>query len=296
MVADVVARRDGSARTQPAGFAAGRSPRGALRRRSAAVPFRRLLRIDWDVIAGIIAALVAMLLSFMGLVSETVGRGIILLLCALLLTRDLRGEAREHRMFDKLDVIKRHVATLTAAKQADVHLIGTKKMRQELLDFSTTVYGEVRWFNACCRMFRRQEVFDATLRPFLDNPNVTAVYLLCRPEERHAWLADLLPKLRRCDHGEKVRPPLWGPIPGNVSFMLGDVDGDGRDEAVLAILDEPFAAANQEPAVPRFLLRVFSHCELMAPLEEIARHAASGFMSDAEAVATRAAPPPSPVP
>ena len=44
---------------------------------------RYLLRIDWDVVAGIIAALVAMLLSFMGLVSETVGRGIILLLSAL---------------------------------------------------------------------------------------------------------------------------------------------------------------------------------------------------------------------
>ena len=57
------------------------------------MPLRHLLRIDWDVIAGIIAALVAMLLSFMGLVSETDGRGIILLLCALLLIRDLRGEA-----------------------------------------------------------------------------------------------------------------------------------------------------------------------------------------------------------
>ena len=48
------------------------------------MPLRRLLRIDWDVVAGIIAAVVAMLLSYMGLVSETVGRGIILLLCALL--------------------------------------------------------------------------------------------------------------------------------------------------------------------------------------------------------------------
>ena len=62
--------------------------------------FRRLLRIDWDVVAGIIAALTAMLLSFMGLVSETVGLGIILLLGALLRTRDLRGEAREPRMFE----------------------------------------------------------------------------------------------------------------------------------------------------------------------------------------------------
>lgn len=235
------------------------------------------LRVDWDVVAGIMAALVAMLLSFMGLVSETVGRGIILLLCALLLIRDLRGEAREIRMFDKLDVIKRHVTNLAAAKQADIHLVGPKRMRQEFADFATTVYGEVRWYNACCRMFRRQEVFNATLRPFLDNPNVTAITLLCRPEERQFWLTDLAPKLRKCDHGEKVRPPMWGPIHTNVSFVLGDVDGDGRDEAVISIIEEPFAASNQGPAVPRFLVRVFSHCDLIAPLEDMSRHAMSDF-------------------
>lgn len=263
------------------------------------MPLRYLLRIDWDVVAGIIAALIAMLLSFMGLVSETVGRGIILLLCALLLIRDLRGEAREIRMFDKLDVIKRHVGTLAAVKQADVHLVGPNKMRQEFADFATTVYGEVRWFNACCRMFRRQEVFDATLRPFLDNPHVTAVHLLCRPEERQSWLADLLPKLQKCPRGDKVQPPLWGAIRTNVSFVLGDVDGDGRDEAVLAILEAPFATANQGPFVPRFLIRVFSNCDLIAPLEEMARHATSEFMSTAEVAATpevrsatAAAPPP----
>ena len=244
------------------------------------MPLRRLLRIDWDVVAGIIAALVAMLLSFMGLVSDTVGRGIILLLCALLLIRDLRGEAREIRMFDKLDVIKRHVAGLTAAKQADIHLVGPKRMRQEFADFATTVYGEVRWFNACCRMFRRQEVFDATLRPFLDNPNATSIILLCRPEERQFWLTDLLPKLRKCEHGDKVRPPLWGPIRTNVSFVLGDVDGDGRDEAMVSIIEEPFATSNQGPAVPRFLVRVFSHCDLIAPLEDMSRHAMSEFVSE----------------
>ncbi len=243
---------------------------------------RYLLRIDWDVVAGIIAAVVAMLLSFMGLVSDTVGRGIILLLCALLLTRDLRGEARENRMFDKLDVIKRHVVNLAAAKQADIHLIGPKRIRHEFADFATTVYGEVRWFNACCRMFRRQEIFDATLRPFLDNPNVTSVTLLCRPEERPFWLADVLPKLRKCDHGDKVRPPSWGPIRTNVSFVLGDVDGDGRDEAMLSILEEPFAASNHGPAVPRFLVRVFSHCDLIASFEELARHAAGEFVSAVE--------------
>ena len=255
------------------------------------MPLRRLLRIEWDVIAGIIAALVAMLLSFMGIVSETVGRGIILLLCALLLIRDLRGESREIRMFDKLDVIKRHVASATAARQTDVQLIGPKKLRHEFAEFATTAHGEVRWFNVCCRMFRRQEIFDATLRQFLDNPDVTAVYLMSRPEERPFWLSDLLPKLQTCEHGKKVQPPLWGGIHGNVSFILADVEGDGRDEALVSVLDEPFSANSHGSQVPRFILRIYSQCDLMAPLEEVARYATSDFPVEPVAASARGPAP-----
>lgn len=241
--------------------------------------FRRLLRIDWDVIAGIIAALVAMLLSFMGLVSQTVGLGIVLLLCALLLTRDIRGESREIRMFDKLDLIKRHVtAVADAVERPDVQLIGPKKMRQGHATFVAALYGDVRWFNVCCRMFRRQEVFDTTLLPILDNPNVSSIRLLCRPDERSAWHSDLLPKLMRCENRGKVLGPYWVAIRGNVSFIVGDVDGDGRDEALLSILDEPFAVSSLGTSVPRYLVRVFSDCELMSHIEEVARHA----MNDAD--------------
>lgn len=251
---------------------------------------RSLLRVDWDVIAGIAAAIIAMLLSFMGLVSEAVARGIILLLCALLLVRDLRRESREHRMFDKLDLLKRNLIGLSSTvRETDVSLVGPKRMRADVLDFTTALYGEVRWFNACCRMFHRQEVFDSTLRPLLDNPNVTSVLLLCRPDERRYWEADLRPKLRSCEHGGKVRGPFWGGIRGNISFLLGDVDGDGRDEALVSILDEPFAAYNDGPTVPRYVLRIYSQSPLMLHIQEMARHAMSDFLTDAEA--DQASPP-----
>ena len=79
---------------------------------------QRLLRIDWDVIAGIIAAILAMLLSFMGVVSENVVRGIVLLLVALLLIRDLRAEARIQRLFDHLDLVRRHLSGMVATSPA----------------------------------------------------------------------------------------------------------------------------------------------------------------------------------
>jgi hypothetical protein len=58
-----------------------------------------------------------------------------------------------------------------------------------------------------------------------------------------------------------------------VSFLIGDVDGDGRNEALVSILDEPFAALSHGTSVPRYLVRVFSDCELMLHIEEVTRYA-----------------------
>lgn len=51
---------------------------------------------------------------------------------------------------------------------------------------------------------------------------------------------------------------------------------------MVSIIEEPFAASNQGPAVPRFLVRVFSHCDLIVPLEDMARHALSDFAASVE--------------
>jgi len=250
------------------------------------VNFQRLLRIDWDVIAGIIAAVMAMMLSFLGLATANVAQGIILLLLALLLVRDLRDESRGHRLFEHVDLVRRHLSSVQGAmKPSDVHLIDPKNLRPAFAQFAGDLYGDVTWFNFCCQMFRRQEIFDATLRPIFDNPHVTSVHLLCNPDERHHWDTDVLPKLQACDGTRKLQGPFWGDIRGSVSFILGDIGGDGRNEALVAILDEPFAAYNTGPTVPRYILRLTSTCELVAHIEEVARHATSDFRSDVEAAA-----------
>ena len=48
---------------------------------------------------------------------------------------------------------------------------------------------------------------------------------------------------------------------------------DGRDEALVSILDEPFAALSHGTSVPRYLVHVFSDCELMLHIEEVTRYA-----------------------
>lgn len=247
------------------------------------MPLQRLLRIEWDVVAGIIAAVIAMLFSFMGVATEPVVRGIILLLLALLLIRDLRGEGRTNRLFDHVDYLRRQVVSLhEAVNGPDLKLIGPKKLRQEFVQFTDAIYGEVTWFNFCGRMFRRQEIFDAVLRPMFENPKITAIRILCSPEEHRSWEADVLPKLQTCAGRKKLHGPFWGPIHGDTSFILGDVGGDGHNEALVAILAEPFSAPNIGPTVPRYALRLFSHCELMGQVEELMRHAITSFRSDVE--------------
>ena len=55
----------------------------------------KLLRIDWDIIAGIVAAVAAIVLHLLHVAESAVLLTIILVLLALLLLRSLRGE---HRM------------------------------------------------------------------------------------------------------------------------------------------------------------------------------------------------------
>ena len=131
-------------------------------------------------------------------------------------------------------------------------------------------------------LFRsRQETFDATLRPLIDNPNVTSVILLCKPEDRPYWHADLVPKLKACANGSKVREPFWCNARGTVSLLIGDIDGDGRNEALVSILDEPFASSGHGTSVPRYIIRVSSGCELMSHIEESARCATNDIETEA---------------
>ena len=61
------------------------------------------------------------------------------------------------------------------AKPPDVLVIGPRDLRQVSADFSRNAKGNMVWFNVCLSMFERQPLFDALLRPAIENPSVTAV-------------------------------------------------------------------------------------------------------------------------
>lgn len=231
-----------------------------------------LLQYDWDVIAGVLAAVIALILHFLHIAEGEVVLAIILALLALLLLRDLRAESRSHRLAEEVERVNgRLLEVQLALVPPDALLIGPQRLRQEFERFALDAQGELTWYNVCCLMFKRQEVFDATLRLAIGNPHVTSIQLICDEREKSLWEAEVLPKVRRCAGANKVRVPLWGKVPETISFILADMEAKGRAEVLLSFWGEPFMARTIERSVPRYVFRVQHHSELVGRLAEMAR-------------------------
>lgn len=234
---------------------------------------KQMLRFDWDVIAGVLAAVIALVLHFLHVAESGVVLAIVLALLALLLLRDLRAEGRSHRLSEEiLRISERLFEVQRSLVPPDALLIGPQRLRHEFERFALDVHGELTWYNVCCLMFQRQEVFNATLRLLIDSPLVTSIQLICDEKERALWETEVLPKVRQCAAGGKVRVPLWRQLPETISFMLADVGAKRQTEVLLSFWGEPFMARIIERSVPRYIFRVQHHSELIGRLAELTRH------------------------
>jgi hypothetical protein len=129
----------------------------------------------------------------------------------------------------------------------------------------------MQWFNVCLMMFKPQALFDALLRPAIENPRVTSIQFTLDEKERSHWKEFVLPKIAACRGGEKVREPLWCALQESVSFIMSETGPEGRAEALLSFWGEPFMARSTTHDVPRYLFHVQSHSELVTRLGELER-------------------------
>lgn len=232
----------------------------------------RLLRLDWDVIAGITAAGIAIILHLLHIAHGDVLLTIILVLLALLLFRDLRREAHDEALSETVQRATNTIEELHLAIQPpDAILIGPRLLRAESRRFSESARGEMIWFNVCFLMFKTQEIFDLMLRPAIENPLVTSIQFIAHPDEQPLWEQYMLTKIRSCSGYEKVLPPRWADLPQTVSFIIADIDNDGKTEALLSFWGEPFMARTIGHPVPRYIFRVQGHSDLVARLVEVER-------------------------
>lgn len=241
------------------------------------IRLRRLIAVEWDTLAGIAAAFVAMVLSIFGIVSDVTVRAILLLLAALILLHELRTDSRGAVHAEHLDCMRQDLRDLREKiGTTDLVVITPLALRREFCDFAAHLCGRVTWYNACCRMFHRREVFDGTLGQLLDNPEITALVLLCDEREREAWFGDVAARVQRHAGAEKLQTPLWADIPTTVSFLMGEHREYKRPQALMAIMEEPFASHGNGLSVPRYLFRIQNHSDILMAMAEVARHTAGG--------------------
>ncbi|MFN8559830.1 MAG: hypothetical protein U0531_21600 [Dehalococcoidia bacterium] len=233
---------------------------------------RRLRSFDWDAVAGISAAVLALVLHILHIVDEQVVLAVILVILALVLIRDLRREDRDERVAEAVGRAEAALHALQGSLAApDTVLIGPRRLRVESERFARNARGEMVWFNVCLTMFAPQALFDVLLRPAVENPRVTSIIFMLDNNERERWQTLVLPKLAACAGREKVREPHWSELHETISFILSEQESHGATEAHLSFWGEPFMARTAGRHVPRYIFHVQRHSELIARLAEIQR-------------------------
>ena len=232
--------------------------------------FKTIRSIDWEAIAGVAAAVLALVLHLLHVVEESVLLAVALVLLAIIILRDLRKETREESLKEAADRIEREVQDLSRqVRTNDVLLIGPRRLLEESARFGRLAEGEMVWFNVCLSMFIRQELFDVILRPALENPRVTAIQFILDEGERERWSSQVIPKVSAAKRLPKLREPHWSDLSESVSFILA---GTARgSEAHLSFWGEPFMSRTPGGQIPRYIFHVQPQSELIERLGDLAR-------------------------
>lgn len=232
---------------------------------------RRLRQIDVEAIAGLTAAVIALVLHLLHVADEGVLLAIILVILALILVRDLRREDREEAQQREFRRVTGALADIHAAvAPPDTLLVGPANLRSASVEFSRRARGEMVWFNVCLSMFEPQVLFDALLKPAIENPEVTSIQFLLDEGERERWRDVVMPKVAACSGSAKVLDPHWSDLHESVSTIFADTDSGGI-EALLSFWGEPFMAESTGQSVPRYIFHVQRHSELIERLRELER-------------------------
>lgn len=218
-----------------------------------------------DVIAIIAASVGAIVLHHLGIIPETYVISILLFLLALhALQEALRGE----EIKDDIKTITRNVLVA----DPEVELIKPRELLVYTEEFALKNRGEVWWFNACCAMFRSQELFDRLLKTSIESSRTSKVYFIMNKTMKEAWDNDVRPKIEMCRGRDKVQEPVWRDIEESIAFQMIDVGADKEaKEALLGFWGEPFMMelGSEGQHVPRYLIHVRSQSELISRLQDI---------------------------
>ena len=227
---------------------------------------------EWDAIAGILAAVAAIIMDLFHVADEHIILPIVLALMALLFINFMRHTRNNELTAGQVERTQEMVAKIKASLAIpDVILVGPRQLHTANEQFARNMRGEAILFNVCLSMYRTQPLFDALLRPAIENPLVTSIQFVLDESQQELWQAEMLPKITACNGAGKVRKPHWCALSKNLSFILADTQPNGEAEALLSFWGEPFMAQSTERKVPRYIFHIQAHSELLPHLVELDR-------------------------
>lgn len=233
---------------------------------------KKFLTLEWDAIAGIVAAVVAIVLHLLHAADEHVILPIVLALMALLFISFMRHARNNELTAEQVNLTAHTISSIQSElRPPDVILVGSRNLRSVNEHFIRHMSGDTIWFNVCLSMYKPQPLFDALVRPALDNPLVSSIQFVLDESQRELWQQAIRPKIAACGGNTKVREPRWCAVSKNVSFILGDNQLSGGTEALLSFWGEPFMAQSTRRDVPRFIFHVQRNSELLPHLVELER-------------------------
>lgn len=233
---------------------------------------KRFWNLEWDAVAGVIAAVGALVLNLLQVADVNVVLAVMLAILALILVRDLRREVRDQQLAESVVTTAAQVKDIrTVITPPDAVLIGPRALRAESERFAAGARGDMVWFNVCLLMFAPQALFDAMLRPAIENPLVRSIRFVLDEGERERWSQLVLPKVAKCAGREKVAEPEWCRLKEPVSFILAGTTASGETEGHLSFWGEPFMARRPGHDIPRYVFHVLSHSELIGRLVDMER-------------------------
>lgn len=236
---------------------------------------KKFFSLEWDAIAGIVAAVAAIILHFLHVVDEHIILPIFLALMALLFINFMRHTRNNEITAEQVNHTAHAVNRIQSAiKHPDVILVGPRHLRSANEQFIKHMSGDTIWFNVCLSMYKPQTLFDALLRPAVENPMVSSIQFILDESQRNLWQQYIQPQIATCSGNVKVREPRWCNLTKTLSFILADSQLSGGTEALLSFWGEPFMAHTAERGVPRFIFHVQENSELLPHLVELERSCA----------------------
>jgi hypothetical protein len=233
---------------------------------------KKLLSYEWDAIAGILAAVVAIILHLLHVVDQHVILPIVLALMGLLFVNFMRHARNNEVTAEEVERTGHAVRRLQSAlKGPDVILVGPRQLRSVNEQFTRRMSGDAVWFNVCLSMYRPQPLFDSLLLPALENPMVRSIQFVLDESQKELWDGFLRSRIAGCAGHDKVREPRWCQLQKNVSFILADSQHSGGPEALLSFWGEPFMAQSTHRDIPRFIFHVQKNSELLPHLADLER-------------------------